>query len=106
MWPEDELGHEEDILSVEGPGTGGDQYCGSVQLPGSTRTFSQLPAARERTKLFRVLGAKKSRGPAPRNLVCRALLISKVSFPSSMPDSPSENLGGGAHLRRDQKIEG
>lgn len=41
---EDELGHEEDILSVEGPGPGGDQYCSSVQLPGSAR--ARLPAAR------------------------------------------------------------
>lgn len=41
---EDELGHEEDILSVEGPGPGGDQYCSSVQFPGSAR--AHLPAAR------------------------------------------------------------
>lgn len=31
---EDELGHEEDVLAVEGPGAGGDQYRRPLQLPG------------------------------------------------------------------------
>lgn len=32
---EDELGHEKDVLPVEGPGAGRDQHCSSLQLPGS-----------------------------------------------------------------------
>lgn len=40
---EDELGHEEDVLPVEGPGAGGDQHRSSLQLPGSARVQAVKP---------------------------------------------------------------
>lgn len=33
---EDELGHEENLFTMEGPGPGGDQHRCSLQLPGSS----------------------------------------------------------------------
>ena len=59
---------------------------------------SRLPSRKGGTKTFQSL-RQKIKSPAPRTLAYRALLISKVSFPSHMPDSPSGILGEGDHLR-------
>lgn len=53
---EDELGHEKDVLPVEGPGAGGDQHCSSLQLPGSAGVLAIKP--QEGTKPFRALEQK------------------------------------------------
>lgn len=46
---EDELGHEEDVLPVEGPGAGGDQHCSPLQFPGSAGAW--LPSLRAELNL-------------------------------------------------------
>lgn len=55
---EDELGHEEDILPVEGPGAGGDQHRSAVQLPGSARAHLLAAKPQRGTKTFQSLGAE------------------------------------------------
>ena len=53
---EDELGHEEDVLPVEGPGAGGDQHCSPLQFPGSAGALAAKPQSRAIP--FRALGPK------------------------------------------------
>lgn len=55
---EDELGHEEDIVPVEGPGPGGDQHCSSLQLPGSTRAHMLAVEPQWGTKTSQSIGAE------------------------------------------------
>ena len=34
-----EVGYEEDFLTLEGPGVGGDKHCCSLQFPGTVKLF-------------------------------------------------------------------